>query len=170
VTSTSILHSDDTVSWDATLALCSEQLRFYLDYLLECDCSCELLASVEAAVKNRTVPDRFKQRFLVRVMVEKVIEHSRERAHSPDPMHAKLEFGVVSANRAPILERLIYFMRDILEYSTRETSLLIGITDFHVERLLNIVRKRIDMNEGPSAISIEKPDGAYFRWRMDQLL
>ena len=50
-------------------------------------------------------------------------------------------------------------MRDILDYSTRDTSLLIGITHAQVEKLLSFARKRVDMTEGPSSLEIEAPEG-----------
>jgi hypothetical protein len=170
MTSTTPLRSDYKVSWDASFAQHREQLHFYLDYLLECNCSDLILAAVEDAVKDRSVPDGFKQRFMVRVMVQQIIEHSHEHAELSEPQPASSAPSPVSVRRAPAMERLVYFMRDILEYSTRETSLLIGITDAHVEQLLAFARRRIDMYEGPSSIAIEKPNGGYFRWRFNELI
>jgi hypothetical protein len=60
-------------------------------------------------------------------------------------------------------------MRDILEYSTRDTSLLIGITDAQAEELLSFARKRIDMTEGPASLEIHTPEGIYFRWNFVEL-
>jgi len=63
----------------------------------------------------------------------------------------------------------VYFMRDILEYCTRDTSLMIGITDAQVEKLLSFARRRIDMTEGPSSLEIETPGWTYFRWKFVDL-
>lgn len=163
------LQSQDEIGWDAALALYGEQLRFYLDYLLECACCDCLLAKVEATVKDSFVPDGFKQRFMVRALVKLVIEHTREHTHASEAIHDNSADLAISPRPPDAAERLVYFMRDILEYSTRETSLLIGTTDAQVEKLLTLARKQIDMFEGPSSIAIENPNGSYFRWRFDEL-
>jgi hypothetical protein len=160
---------DDRTSWGEALALYRGQLSFYLDYLIECDCSDELLAEVEAEVRDRSVPDEFKQRFMLRVLVQQVIRRMRENTQIAKTMDGWSPDSPISAGSAPFLERLIYFLRDILEYSTRNTSLLVGITDAHVEKLLLFARTRIDMREGPVSTDIEDPNGGYFRWKFADL-
>lgn len=155
-------------AWDEALALYRGQLVFYLDYLLQCDCGEELLTRVEAQVRDRFVPEEFKHGFLVRTLIRTVIEHLRECSGRKKASHSAAESWDVFPG-IPQQERLIYFMRDILEYSTRDTSLLIGITDSQVEKLLSSARKHIDMTEGPSALEIEMPDSTYFRWKIVDL-
>ncbi len=158
-------HSEDTMSWNETVALYREELRFYLSFLIECDDSDVLLAKVEAEVKDRSVPDAFKYRFMVRVLVRHVIEHVQDRTQVMESAHIHSSVCAGSAGHFPAWERLVYFMRDILGYSKRETSLLIGTTDADVEKLLSLARKRIDMYEGPRSLTIENPNGTYFRWK-----
>lgn len=162
------LLSSERTDWDSALALHREQLRFYLDYLLQCECGQEILASVETEVRERFVPDDFKLRFLVRSLVRNVIQHLRECAHERNCLHRPAGDSNPLAE-TPAQERLVYFMRDILEYSTRDTSLLIGITDAQVEDLLKFARKRIDMKEGPSSLEIQSTEWTYFRWKFDDL-
>lgn len=141
--------SDDRTSWDEALGLYRGQLSFYLDYLIEPDRSDELLVKIEAEAKDRSVPDEFKQSFMLRVLARNVILHMRESTRTAEVMQACSYGSSISANGALPLERLVYFLRDILEYSTRNTALLVGFTDAQVEKLLCLARKRIDMYAGP---------------------
>lgn len=157
MTITDKLYPEDKRSWDEALALHREQLRFYLNYLVQCDCSHQVLANVEVEVQKRFVSNDFKFRFLVRTLVQHVIEHLRESTHQRDNSQSSANDPSNSAADTPVQERLVYFMRDVLKYSTRDTSLLIGITDTQVESLLSFARERIDMTEGPSSMKVEAP-------------
>jgi Sigma-70, region 4 len=163
------LISDDRTTWDEALALYREQLRFHLDYLVPCECDHQILAKIESEVRDRSVPDEFKLRFLSRTLVRNVIQHLRECNREKGTSHDSIEDPTNSAGAIPAQERLVYFMRDILEYSTRETSLLVGMTDAQVEKLLSFARKRIDMTEGPSSLEIQAPGWTYFRWKFHDL-
>jgi Sigma-70, region 4 len=163
------LHSHDRADWDNALALYREQLRFYLDYLIQCECDHQILATVEDDVRERSVPDDFKFGFMVRTLVRKVIEHLRGCTHQRESSFRLIHDPQSPAASIPAQERMVYFMRDILGYSTRDTSLLVGISDSHVERLLSFARKRIDMTEGPSFLEIETPGWTVFRWKFMDL-
>lgn len=163
------LCSDDSASWDEALALHREQLRFYLDYLIRCECGHQVLAKVETEVREWRVPDDFKLRFLVRTLVRNVIQHLRDCTQQSEGLSWATQDRPISLSNMPAQERLVYFMRDILEYSTRDTSLLIGITDSQVEGLLSFARKRIDMAEGPSCMEVQTPEMTYFRWKFVEL-
>ena len=156
----------ERTDWDEALALYRAQLAFYLDYLILCECDHRILTKVEEEVRERSVPDEFKLRFLVRVLVRGAIEHLSVCSHQKESSHRPADESPCSAAILTAQERVVYFMRDILEYSTRETSLLIGITDAQTEKLLSFARKRIDMTEGPSSLAIETPQGSYFRWKL----
>ena len=80
---------DDKTSWNEALALYREQFRFYLDYLIQCDCSEELLTEVEAEVKDRSIPDEFKFRYVLRMLMGKVVEHLRECPQIGKTRHSK---------------------------------------------------------------------------------
>jgi hypothetical protein len=158
---------DDRASWDAALSLYRGQLEFYLEYLVPCECDHQILAKVEADVRERPVADEFKLRFLMRSLVRSAIQHLHECTNQRNASHSPAQSN--SGAEIPAQERLVYFMRDILEYSTRDTSLLIGMTDAQVEKLLSFARRRIDMTEGPSSLEIQTPDGTYFRWKFVDL-
>jgi hypothetical protein len=106
---------------------------------------------------------------MLRVLVRHVIQHMRESTRTAEIMHASSYDSSISFNGAPPLERLIYFLRDILEYPIRDAALLVGFPDAQVENVLSFARKRIDMCEGSVSIEIEDPNGAYFRWRFADL-
>jgi len=161
--------SKDRTDWDEALALHREQLRFYLDYLVPCKCELQILSNVEAEVRERSVPDEFKLRFLTRTLMRHVIQHLQECTHENESAYRSAQDFAASVTELPAQERLVYFMRDILEYSTRDASLLIGISDARVEQLLSFARKRIDMTEGPSSLEIETPEWTYFRWKVVEL-
>jgi len=158
--------ADERSEWEEALALYREQLKFYLDYLMRCGCDDQILAKVEAEVREWSVPDEFKLGFLTRTLVRNVIEHLRECARERETQYGPAHDSANSDANLTVQERVVYFLRDILEYSTRDTSLLIGITDAQVERLLSLARRRIDMTEGPSALEIETSEGIYFRWKL----
>ena len=153
---------DGEAAWDKALSLYRGQLEFYMDYLVPCDCDHQILAKVEAEVRERSVADEFKPRFLIRTLVRSVIQHLRECTNQRNASHFPARGD--SVVEIPVQERLVYFMRDILEYSTRDTSLLIGMTDAQVENLLSFARKRIDMTDGPSSLEIHASESTYFRW------
>lgn len=163
------LISDDRTGWEGALALYREQLGFYLKYLVPCECDHQILAKTESEVRDRSVPDEFKLRFLSRTLVQNVIYHLRECNRERGTSPVSTEDPSASATGIPAQERLVYFMRDILEYCTRDTSLLIGMTDAQVEKLLSFARKRIDMTEGPSSLEIEEPGWIYFQWKFRDL-
>ena len=80
------LHSDRRTDWDEALALYRRQLGFYLDYLVECNCSEGIRAKVGVEVRGRSVPDEFKLCFMVRTLVRSVIQHLRECAHQRESL------------------------------------------------------------------------------------
>jgi hypothetical protein len=64
---------------------------------------------------------------------------------------------------------MVYFLRDILEYSKRDASLLIGITDVQADNLLSLARKRIDITGERSSIEIESPPSMCFRMKSSDI-
>ena len=167
MTLTAKLFPDDWTSWDEALSLYQGQLEFYLDYLVPCECDHQILAKVEAEVRERSVADEFKLRFLTRTLVRSVIQHLRECTHQRNVSHSTPQGNSVA--EIPAQERLVYFMHEILEYSTRDASLLIGMTDAQVEKLLSFARRRIDMAEEPSSLEIQASESTYFRWKFVDL-
>jgi DNA-directed RNA polymerase specialized sigma24 family protein len=120
-------------------------------------------------VKDQSVTDEFKLRYMERVLARHVIRHMREHVQITETIHAAPRDSSAFAGSQPPLERLVYFLRDILEYSTRDASLLMGITDAQVTTLLSTARKRVDTYEGPSSEAIEDQNWVYFRWKFADL-
>jgi DNA-directed RNA polymerase specialized sigma24 family protein len=144
---------DSETSWEETLEVCRDQLRSYLRFLIPCNCAEEILTKVEAEVKGAIVPGRFRLRFAVRIMVRNVTDHLHEcddTSAGPPPTTTDLSLKAI-----PVRERLVYFLRDVLEYSRRDASLLIGISDAQVDDLLSLARTRIDRLERPSSLETQ---------------
>ena len=167
MTLTANVSPDDGASWNEALSLYRGKLDFYLDYLVPCKCDHQIPAKVEAEVRQQSVADEFKFRFLIRTLVRSAIEHLRECMDQRNASHTNEQGNSITA--IPAQERLVYFMRDILGYSTRDASLLIGMSDVQVEKLLAFVRRRIDLTEGPSSLEIQAPESTIFRWRFVDL-
>ena len=100
---------DGEAAWDKALSLYRGQLEFYMDYLVPCDCDHQILAKVEAEVRERSVADEFKPRFLIRTLVRSVIQHLRECTNQRNASHFPIRGD--SAAEIPVQERLVYFMR-----------------------------------------------------------
>lgn len=159
--------ANDNASWDEAFRLYRGQLRFYLDYLVECGCAESILSCVEADITDTQVPDEFKLRFLVRFLVRSAIRHLRECQRCAESSNLPSEGP--SRSSFPSEERIVYFLRDILEYSRRDTSLLVGVSDAQVDRLLSFARRRLDIEEGPTSLEIQAPNWTSFRWKFENL-
>ena len=157
------------LDWDSAVSFYRDRLEYYVDFLLEGDCTAGILEKVKADVKHQSVPDEFKLRFLVRALMRRVIQHLGEQIQSADGTGDGLAEDTAPDKSLPAMERLVYCMRDILEYPTRDVSLLMGTTDVQVERVLSRARKRLDMYQGSSAMDIEDTSGMYFRWKFVDL-
>ena len=51
--------------------------------------------------------------------------------------------GAFSFKALPLQERVVLFLRDVLDYSRRDVSLLVGISDVQADRLLSLARRRL---------------------------
>ena len=155
--------SDPESSWQEILEVYRDQLRSYLRFLIPCNCAEKILTKVDAEVKGATVPESFRLRFVVRIMVRNAIDHLRECDDtSAGPLSTTTD---LSLRAIPVRERFVYFLRDTLQYSKRDTSLLIGISDTQVDELLCLERKRIDMLEGPLWLEMQSPNRYTFALR-----
>jgi hypothetical protein len=161
--------ANDEASWDQALALYRELLSACLDYLIQCGCDEDIFTKVGNEVRGSIVPDDFKLGYVVRTLGRNVVLHMREcdRIEEHDRF---LKYD--TPNTVPVLpaqERIVHFLRDVLEYSKRDTSLLIGITDAQADKLLSLARRRLDVTEGPSSVEIESLDRTYFRWKFTEI-
>ena len=63
---------------------------------------------------------------------------------SKDDRSPETDHGAAFSFRAlPLLERVVLFLRDVLDYSRRDVSLLVGISDVQADRLLSLARRRV---------------------------
>ena len=58
---------------------------------------------------------------------------------SPETDHG----AAFSFKALPLQERVVLFLRDVLDYSRRDVSLLVGISDMQADQLLSLARRRV---------------------------
>lgn len=154
--------------WGDALKVHRGLLEYYASHLLPCACTNQIVERVESKVKSVMVPDEFKVGYLLRTLAQTVILHLRECTQTSDALFPNQSADcLIGIQRLPTEERLVYFLREVLNYRTRDASLLLGISDVHVEQLLSFARNRIRQSEQSAT-----PDLAhwqYFRWRFADL-
>lgn len=136
------------------------ELHYYADYPIPCGRATPPLTQNYASLKEAAIA-ALKVRFRLRVCEAAAI---RECARGSETYCCLLGESYAVMGEMPAQERLVYFMRDIPEYSTGDTSLLIGITKAQVEILLSFARKRFDMTDGSSSLESQAPEWTYFRF------
>jgi DNA-directed RNA polymerase specialized sigma24 family protein len=107
---------------------------------------------------------------LLRTMVQTIISHLREcskqsDAHEPSSHDECFE----AVESLPPQERLVYFLREILEYRTRDVSLLLGISDAQVEELLSFAHRRIEESQQTASSVGGYAHWQQFRWTFSNL-
>ena len=145
-------------------------LAFYAEYQLPCKCTQEILTQVECKARGVIVPDEFKVSYLLRTLVQTVIPHLRQCSRRSSAFDPNSSVNcLIAVDRLTTEERLVYFLREILEYRARDASLLLGISDAQVEKLLSFARRRIERNDQTDTLEIEYAHGQYFRWSFPDL-
>jgi DNA-directed RNA polymerase specialized sigma24 family protein len=130
--------------------------------LLSCEnCAEGLLQQASLQVTQATcISGGFEYSFAMRAVVRLAIAHMQ---HCPRPEKGRSHGGRNGLADARLLlqllpwpERAAYFLREILGYSRRDSSLLIGMSDAQVDQMLAIARRRIASfwGAGPDALKI----------------
>jgi hypothetical protein len=114
--------------------------------LLSCGCCAEEIVKQALEVLGGSyVPERFQYGYALRIVVQGALRHLRAcPMTNKDDRSPETDHGAAFSFRAlPLLERVVLFLRDVLDYSRRDVSLLVGISDVQADRLLSLARRRV---------------------------
>lgn len=131
-------------------------------------CSLEgILFKAQSKIHGTTVFDGFHYPFAVRAVIQAAIDAPEVGGvmggtEMFDDESGELAYFRERMEALPQRERSVFFLRDILEYSRRETSLMLRASDAHVDEFLMYARKRL-LLVGP--ISIEGVKSRYISSR-----
>jgi hypothetical protein len=114
--------------------------------LLSCGCGAEkTLEQALEELRGSYVPERFQYGYALRIVVQGALRHLRAcPMTSKDSRSQETDNGGAFSFKAlPLQERVVLFLRDVLDYSRRDVSLLVGISDVQADRLLSLARRRL---------------------------
>lgn len=111
-------------------------------------CPEAILQKALAELDGCSFDKAFGQSSATRAVVKAAITHNYTEI---DSWIATTSSGPIDSERSgpqsletlPWAERAAYFLRDALHYSRRDTALLLGISDAHVDELHRFARKRM---------------------------
>jgi hypothetical protein len=119
------------------------------EMLLNCRAAPEqILDKAIAALDGSLVSESFQSVSATRAVVKATLAYNRELAQSQiqeapqDPVKQQ-SFRHGPADMLPWLERAVHFLRRVLGYSRRDTALLIGLSDAHIDQLYEAAEKRV---------------------------
>lgn len=142
------LYTQRTDSRDWAPFVRAHRAQFLLTTASLLSCSCRAEEIVKSALEElggNYVPERFKYKYALRVVVQGALRHLRAcpMISSDDCPEDADQAAECSFGMLPLQERLVLFLRDVLDYSRRDVSLLVGISDAQADRLLLIARRRL---------------------------
>jgi hypothetical protein len=114
--------------------------------LLSCGCCAEeIVKQGLEELRGSYVPERFRYGYALRIVVQGALRHLRAcPMTSKDDRSPETDHGAPFSFKAlPLQERVVLFLRDVLDYSRRDVSLLVGISDAQSDRLLSLARRRV---------------------------
>ncbi|HMH12021.1 MAG TPA: hypothetical protein VK578_02825 [Edaphobacter sp.] len=145
---TYILQTQRTNSNDWGPLLRAHRAQFLLTAasLLSCGCCAEVI--VRQALEelgSSYVPERFRYGYALRIVVQGALRHLQAcPMTSKDDRSLETDHGAAFSFKAlPLQERVVLFLRDVLDYSRRDVSLLVGISDVQADRVLSLARRRV---------------------------
>jgi|GEM_PF-4443044 len=145
---TYILQAKYTNSKDWAPLVCAHRAQFLLTAvsLLSCGCCAEeIVKQALEELGGSYVPERFQYGFALRIVAQGALRHLRacsmtsKNDRSPETDHD----AAFSFKTLPLQERVVFFLRDVLDYSRRDVSLMVGISDVQSDRLLSLARRRV---------------------------
>jgi len=145
---TYILQTQSTNSkvWAALVRAHRAQFLLTAASLLSCACCAEeILKQALQELGGSNVPERFQYGYVLRIVVQVALRHLRVCSMtSKDDRFPETGHGTEFSFKAlPMQERVVLFLRDVLDYSRRDVSLLVGISDAQADRLLSLARTRL---------------------------
>jgi hypothetical protein len=109
-------------------------------------CSLEaVLSQTLVSVEGATVANGFEFPYAIRSLVIEALALARAMAMQPEPSEQFRSDRSIEARieGLPGQERVVLFLREVLEFSRRETSLLLKLSDENVDQLLAFAWKRL---------------------------
>ncbi len=145
---TYVLQTQRTNTKDWTPLVRAHRAQFLLTAasLLSCACCAEeIVKQALEKLGGSYVPERFQYRFALRIVVQGALRHLRAcPMTSNDVRSPETDHGAAFSFKAlPLQERVVLFLRDVLDYSRRDVSLLVGISDMQADQLLSLARRRV---------------------------
>ncbi|HVC91901.1 MAG TPA: hypothetical protein VND66_14900 [Acidobacteriaceae bacterium] len=150
---------DWTEDWGHVFEAHNDRFRLAATALLSCStCATKIVAEAYSLVHDAKIPGDFQYAFAMRAILRLVITH---KLQSPVNGCGALQCDHQEVNTLldaqlsilPFPERTVYFLREILSYSRRETALMTGMFDSHVDQLLDLGRTRIACAQNGSSTS-----------------
>lgn len=109
-------------------------------------CSPEaVLSRTLVSVEGATVANGFEFPYAIRSLVIEALAVARDAPMQPEPSEQFRPDRSIEARieGLPRQECVVLFLREVLEFSRRETSLLLKMSDENVDRLLTLAWKRL---------------------------
>ena len=138
--------STNLKDWAPLVGAHRAQLLLTAASLLSCGCCAEeIVKRALEELGGNYVPERFQYGYALRIVVQGALRHLRacpmtsNDDRSPQTDHS----AAFSFKALPLQERAVLFLRDVLDYSRRDVSLLVGISDVQADRLLSLARSRV---------------------------
>lgn len=144
---------DESGKWRQVFVTRHSEFMLTASILLSCSvCADDLVKAARAEVQTARVSAGFEYAFAMRAIVRRAIILTVRRSQcgnsASDCGHPEGNIAIAPCLRMlPWSERAVYFLRDVLDYSTRDVSLLMGSSDSQVDQLLSIARKRMRQAE-----------------------
>lgn len=119
----------------------------------------QILEEAISALEGSPLRCEFGQNSAIRAVVKASISYHRRTADSAVKAEAsddapKYRFpGIPPIGMLPWPERAVYFLREALRYSRRDTALLLGMSDANIEELYIFAKRRIrHAGEAPASL------------------
>jgi len=145
---TYILQTQHTNSKNWAPLVRAHRVQFLLTAASVLSCGCcaeEIVKQALEELGGTYVPERFQYGYALRIVVQGALRHLRAcPMTSKDDRSLETDHDAPFSFKAlPLQERVVLFLRDILDYSRRDVSLLVGISDVQADRLLSLARRRV---------------------------
>jgi Sigma-70, region 4 len=126
----------------ATLTTVAEML------LSSCVASGQVLEQALTSLEGAPLREAAGQICAIRAVVKAAIAYKLKNANCPSdaeaPVTPKHQFPrIPHVGMLPWPERAVYFLREVLHYSRRDTALLLGMSDANIDQLHKFAERRI---------------------------
>jgi hypothetical protein len=111
----------------------------------------EALIALEGAPPQGTPRRASAIRAVAKAAVAHKLRTANPAIETGEPEPPKQRFpGIPCIGMLPWPERAVYFLREALRYSRRDTALLLGMSDANIDQLYLFAQKRIHYSSNPS--------------------